>query len=83
MKEYKIDFGLGFLLCILMMVFNEVWTILGNLPEAFPYGDFIYHIIVGVVAIINNLAIGIAAAIIFYYAVQFIDKKKNYEIYTI
>ncbi|MDD4049067.1 MAG: hypothetical protein PHI90_09685 [Clostridia bacterium] len=82
MKKYKIDFGVTFIVCLLIMIFNEAWNVLDALPEFFQNGDTVYHFIAGVTSIINHLAIGIASAIIFYYSVEFLHKKKNYEIYT-
>lgn len=82
MKKYKIDFGVAFIACLLIMIFYEGWKVLDTLPEIFQSGDIVYHFIAGVISIINQLAIGIASAIIFYYFVEFLDKKKNYEIYT-
>lgn len=64
------------------MLFNEVWKLLGNLPEAFKYGSVIYQFIAVISSIITNLAIGVAGAISFYYVSQLIDKKKNREQYT-
>ncbi|MDD2402242.1 MAG: hypothetical protein PHD60_08605 [Clostridia bacterium] len=82
MKKYKIDFGVTFIVCLLIMIFNEAWNVLDALPEFFQNGDTVYHFIAGGTSIINHLAIGIASAIIFYYSVEFLHKKKNYEIYT-
>lgn len=78
----RIDFGLTFLICTLIMLFNEIWKLLGNRPEAFKYGSIIYQVIAVFSSIITNVAIGVAGAISFYYIAQLIDKKKNRELYT-
>jgi ABC-type multidrug transport system fused ATPase/permease subunit len=80
--RYKIDFGLVFNLSICIMIFGEVWELLENRPEAIPYGDVIYHTIEVIFYILTNLAIGVSAAIVFYFMSQYIDKKKNFEKYT-
>ncbi|MED3971397.1 hypothetical protein P4658_27250 [Priestia megaterium] len=80
--KYKIDFGLTFLLCILIMIFGQVWTFLGNFPEAFPYGNIVYNVVVVIFFIFTNLSIGVAAAIIFYFMSQFLDKNRNFEMYS-
>jgi hypothetical protein len=49
--RYKIDFGPVFLLCIIIMIFGQMWTYLGELPEVFTYGSFIYKV-VGVISFI-------------------------------
>ncbi|MGJ3197702.1 hypothetical protein [Peribacillus frigoritolerans] len=79
--RYKIDFKVSFFVCILVMPFSEIWKFLEKRPEAFPYGDEIYHTLAIIFFIFSNLAIGIAAAIVFYFMALFLDKKKNYEIY--
>lgn len=80
--RYKIDFGWIFLSCIIIMIFSKVWTILGNYPEAFKYGSIVYQIVGVILFVLANLSIGIAAAVIFYYLQQLVDKKKNFDTYT-
>jgi len=63
------------------MLFSKLWEFLKNRPEAFPYGDEIFHAIEVIFYILSNLAIGIAAAIVFYYMGFYLDKKKNMESY--
>jgi len=82
MQNYKVNFGLLFIICLIIMVLNEVWVIFNNMPEIFMYGDIIYHFIASSLSIVNNIAIGITSAIIFYYVVEFLNKKKDYEIYS-
>ncbi|KIV58553.1 hypothetical protein AM501_05425 [Aneurinibacillus migulanus] len=72
--KYRIDFGLTFLICTFVMLFNEIWKFLGYLPEIFKYGSIVYQLITVISTILTNLAIGIAGAISFYYISQFIDK---------
>lgn len=80
--RYKIDFGWVFLSCIAIMIFSKVWGILGNYPEAFKYGSIIYQIVDVIFFVLANLSIGVAAAVIFYYIQQLIDKKKNFDTYA-
>lgn len=80
--RYKIDFSLIFVLCIIIMIFGQIWTYLGELPEAFTYGSIIYKVVAVIFFILTNLAIGTAAAIVFYFMTQFLDKIKNFEIYA-
>ncbi|MCR8871991.1 hypothetical protein MRBLBA21_005042 [Peribacillus frigoritolerans] len=80
--RYKIDFGLVFVLCIIIMIFDPIWKLLEDRPEAFDYGDIIYHAVGVFSFVVTNLAMGIAAAIVFYFMSLFLDKKKNFEIYA-
>lgn len=80
--RYKIDFRLSFALCIIIMIFDQIWRFFENSPEAFVYGDIIYHVVAVISFIFTNLAIGIAAAIVFYFMAQYLDKNKNFEIYA-
>lgn len=64
------------------MFSNEIWAALDKLPELFKYGDTIYHLFKSIISIISNVASSIIAAIIFYYIVEFIGKKKDYEKYA-
>jgi hypothetical protein len=80
--RYKVDFGFSFLLCILIMPLNEIWRFLEKRPEAFPYGNEIYHALAIIFFIFSNFAVGVSAAIVFYFMQQFINKKKDFEIYA-
>ncbi|UOE53525.1 hypothetical protein [Cytobacillus oceanisediminis] len=80
--RYKIDFGLAFAICIIIMILGQVWTYLGELPEAFTYGSIVYKVVATLFFILTNLSIGTAAAIVFYFMQQFIEKKKTFETYT-
>lgn len=80
--RYKIDFGWVFLSCILIMILSKVWIILGNYPEAFKYGSIIYQIFDVILFVLANLSIGVAAAVMFYYIQQLVDKKKNFDTYA-
>lgn len=80
--RYKIDFGRVFVLCIIIMVFDPIWTLLEDRPEAFVYGNIIYEAVAVISFILTNLAIGIAGTIVFYFMSQFLEKNKNFEIYA-
>lgn len=80
--RYKIDFGLAFAICIIIMILGQVWTYFGELPEAFTYGSIVYKVVATLFFILTNLSIGTAAAIVFYFMQQFSEKKKTFEIYT-
>jgi hypothetical protein len=82
MRKYKADFNLLFIISIIVMIFSVIWIELDKLPEAFRYGDILYHIIADITSILNNLSIGIATSIIFFYFLEFINKKKEYEAYA-
>ncbi|MGW6666415.1 hypothetical protein [Peribacillus sp. NPDC055009] len=77
--RYKIDFGPVFVQCIITMTFGYFWTLLGERPEAFVYGNIIYEAVSVISFILTNLAIGIAGAIVFYFISQFLEKNKNFE----
>lgn len=80
--KHKIDFGIIFIISILIIFFSKVWGIIGNYPEAFKYGSIIYQIIDVILYVLSNLSIGVAASIIFYYTHQLIEKKKNFQQYV-
>lgn len=46
-------------------------------PELFKGANYIFHIIQSLVSIISQLAVSVAAAIIFYYIMEFINAKKR------
>lgn len=76
--KYKIYFLPTFGICVFLMIFGQVWMYLGEYPEAFPYGSVVYKIIATLSFIATNLAIGTAAAIIFYYISLFREAQKRY-----
>lgn len=82
MIKHKTDFGTIFIICLLINLCNEIWTLMDKIPEIFNYGDIFYHIFKIIFSIISSIAASIIAAIIFYYIVEFIGKKKDYENYT-
>ncbi|MFD4931859.1 hypothetical protein ACFWMS_23730 [Peribacillus butanolivorans] len=77
--RYKIDFGRIITLCIIVMVFDPIWSLLEDRPEAFAHGNIVYHVVGVFSFILTNLAIGIAGAIVFYFMSQFLEKNKNFE----
>lgn len=79
---YRIDFKLIFVLCIALMLFDRIWALFENRPEAFVYGNIIYHAITIISFVLTNISIGISASIIFYFMAMFLEKNKNFDMYT-
>lgn len=80
--RYKIDFGITFLISIFIMIFGQVWQLLDSQPEAFPYGNEIYHFLSVIFYVLSELAIGTATAILFYFMLQYLEKNKTIDMYT-
>jgi hypothetical protein len=76
LQDYKIRFIKLFIVCVCIMVIEKLLFIFEDSPEIIVNGDLIYHAIMGVTSICSQLASSIAAAIIFYYCAEFINKKK-------
>ncbi|WP_258262982.1 hypothetical protein [Rossellomorea sp. SC111] len=81
--RYYIDLGWVFLSCIVIMILSKVWTILGDYPEVFKYGSIIYQVVDVFYLLLLIFCIGIAAAIVYYYIQQLVDKKRIYIAYYI
>ncbi|MFE4243779.1 hypothetical protein [Peribacillus butanolivorans] len=78
--RYKIDFGRIIALCIIVMVFDPIWSLLEDRPEAFAHGNIVYHVVGVFSFILTNLAIGIAGAIVFYFMSQFLEKIRTLKV---
>lgn len=75
-QKYNIQFGLPFIICVCIMLFEKVYLMLNDLPELFNGADIIYHSVTNILSVITQLAASVAAAIIFYYCAEFLNKKK-------
>lgn len=76
-KRFKVDFLWVFISCILFMVIDQIMKYLDYLPELFTGADFIFHILQCGISICSQLAVSVAAAIVFYYVLEFINAKKK------
>lgn len=70
-----IDFYKTFILCVLIMIIDQGFTLFENAPELFQGGDEIFHIMQAILSVLTQLSASIAAAIIFYYMCQFVDAR--------
>lgn len=77
----NLNFKLIFIFTVGFMIFYKLFNILGNLPEVFSYGNIIYQILNNIFDIMNQLAIGVSGAIVFYYTNLFIVAKKEVDKY--
>lgn len=75
--RFKIDFMGVFISCIVLMIMDETIKYLNYLPELFNGADYIFHIFQSVITICSQLGVSIAAAVIFYYILEFINAKKK------
>ncbi len=82
-QKYNIQFAVPFIVCVCIMMFEKIYLMFGTLPELFNGADTVYHIIANMLSIVTQLAASVAAAIIFYYCAEFLNKKKNMEKYII
>lgn len=80
-QKYNVQLSIPFIICICIMIFEKFFLIFDNFPELFAGGDIIYHAVANILSIITQLAASVAAAIIFYYCTEFLNKKKDMEIY--
>lgn len=77
----KIFFAKLFIVSILIMVLNNIVNLFNNAPELFKYGDILFHFFQNILSIITQLSSSMAAAIIFYYCVEFLNKSKDLDKY--
>lgn len=70
-----------FIFCIVIIALYKIIMLLDTLPPMFLYGDITYHIAESILYVINQLAIGVAGAIIFYYLNSFYNTKLNMALY--
>lgn len=80
-QEFKVQLTKPFLACIFIMITEKIYLLFENSPPIIKNGDTIYHIIADILSILSQLAVSVAAAIIFYYCIEFINKKKDMEKY--
>lgn len=76
-KRFKVDFAWIFILCISLMVIDQIMKYLDYLPELFYGADYIFHIAQSGIVICSQLSVSVAAAVIFYYVAEFINTKKK------
>ena len=81
MRRFRIDFKSIFLACIGVMVLDKIMIALDSLPPLFNGADILYHIFASAISIFSQLAVSVAAAIIFYYIIEFYNIKRNIEKY--
>lgn len=80
-QKYNIQFAIPFIVSICIMLFEKIYLLFDNLPELFNGGDIIYHSIANILSVVAQLAASVAAAIIFYYCSEFLNKKRNMNLY--
>lgn len=76
-ERFKINFLGIFILCIIIMSADQIMKYLEYYPELFYGADYIFHIFQSIISICSQLAVSVAAAIIFYYVLEFINEKKK------
>ena len=80
--KYNLDFKYLLLGSLTIMIWHEIWKLLAYLPEQFPFGNELYIFFSSIFSLLSNLAISIVAAVAFYFASQYINKRKDYDFYT-
>ncbi len=76
-KRFKIRFSFIFIVCIGVLIFDQIMKYLDNLPELFVGGDYLFHFFQSIVSICSQLGVSVAAAIIFYYVIEYTNVKKQ------
>ncbi|OAA83280.1 hypothetical protein [Clostridium ljungdahlii] len=69
-----------FWLCFLIIVLYKMFVLLNMLPPVIPHGDIVYHVMDSILSIINQFAMGISGAIVFYYISLFFNTKNNMDV---
>ena len=77
----KIFFAKLFIVSIIIMFVNNIFHLFDTFPELFKYGDLFFHFSQNILSILSQLASSTAAAIIFYYCVEFLNKNKDLDKY--
>lgn len=76
-KLFKIRFAYIFLICIGVLILDQIMKYLDNLPELFTGADCIFHFFQSFLNICSQLGVSVAAAIIFYYLLEYVNAKKR------
>lgn len=76
-KIFKIRFIPIFLLCIGILILDQIMKYLNNFPELFCGGDIIFHFFQSFINICSQLGVSVAAAIMFYYIIEYVNAKKR------
>lgn len=76
-ERFKINFSWIFIVCIMIMIADQIMRYLDCYPELFYGGDYAFHILQSAISICSQLSVSVAAAVIFYYAIEFINEKKK------
>ena len=76
-SRFRIRFAGIFIACIGIMIFDQIMKYLEYLPELFCGGDYIFHFFQSMITICSQLGVSLAAAIIFYYLIEYISAKNR------
>ncbi|KIS22003.1 hypothetical protein [Clostridium botulinum] len=79
----KLSFKNVFFISVLFIPFYKIFKYLDKFPPICIYGDIIYNLLDVFLDIINQISIGIAGAIVFYYLNLFLEFKKNNDVYNV
>lgn len=82
-QKYNIQFSIPFIICVCIMLSEKIYLMFDDFPELFNGADIVYHSIANILSVITQLAASVAAAIIFYYCAEFLNKKKDMEKYSV
>lgn len=80
-REFKIQFSKLFVGSIFVMLVEKFVLLLENSKPLIKYGDIIYHFMTNILSVVAQLAASVAAAIIFYFCIEFANKKRDMEKY--
>lgn len=78
---YKIQFGRIFIICVSIMFIDQIFRLFESAPVLITWGNEIYHTLYVLITVSSMLSASIAAAIIFYYTLEFYNKKKDMSTY--
>lgn len=80
-RDFKAQFSKVFICSIAIMLTDKVILLFENFNPLIKYGDIIYHFIASILSVVTQLAASVASAIIFYYCIEFVNKKRDMQRY--
>lgn len=80
-RPFEIQFWKIFICSVFIMLTEKFVLLFQNYKPIVKYGNVIYHFLVNILSVAAQLAASVAAAIFFYFCLEFANKKRDMEKY--
>lgn len=81
-REFKVQFSKLFIFSVIIMLTEKFVLLFNDYKPLFKYGDIMYHFIANILSVATQLAASVAAAVIFYFCIEFANKKRDMKKYV-